>query len=265
MAIVVAAVKTEAADTDAGPTESRFAVSLTSPPPEPAVFWQRFDYAFDNRANDIFADALQPLNAIRWNVDLRGRDFSDNFRERASSRARGAFIRTAEYGAREAAVQIPFMLWLDEYQGWFADLLRGSIGNVNEETIRPLNAARDGLEQLRWRNEASRGTHYGIRPLRTSPYAYVSQGISDGERTVLLAHVRYYYDRFAEHRVELAFSVPLQYGYSFDVGNSYQFGSHDKKRIAVKLVKEIRGGGVAHVGFELREHPKLIAGITFAW
>ena len=256
-----------AAEPDANPPglESHFSLSLVSPPPEPVVFWQRFDYAFDNRANDIFADALQPLNVVRWNVDLRGQDFSDSFRERAASRVRGAFLRTAEYGARDASMEMPLLLWLDDYQSWFANLLRGSIDNTSEETVKPLDAAHEGFEDARWRDEASRGTHYGLRPLRTSPYAYVSQGFSDGERTVLLAHMRYYYDHLSRHRVEVALSVPLAYAMSFDVGSSYEFVSHDQGRVAVKLVKQLKGGGMAFTGLEVRQHSALIAGITMAW
>jgi len=260
------AVGARAAEPGASPEfASHFSLSLVSPPPEPVVFWQRFDYSFENKANDVFADALQPLNVIRWNMDLRGRDFSDSFRERADSRARGAFIRTAEYGARDAAMEMPIVLWLDDHQSWFANLLRGSIDNTTEETVKPLEASREGLQQARWRNEASRGTHYGLRPLRTSPYAYVSQGFSDGERTVLLAHMRYYYDHLSRHRVEVALSVPLAYAMSFDVGSSYEFASHDQGRVAVKLVKQLRGGGMAFTGLEVRQHSALIAGITLAW
>src|SRR5690348_7172359 len=162
-------------------------------------------------------------------------------------------------------MEMPVMLWLDDHQGWFADLLRGTIDNTSEESVKPVSASPEGFQQARWRDEASRGTHYGIRPLRTSPYAYVSQGISNGERTVLLAHLRYYYDRFAEHRFEFAFSVPLEYAMSLDVGSSYQFGSHDQQRLAVKLVKQLKGDGVAFAGLELRQHSALIAGITFGW
>ena len=261
------AVGARAAEPDASPPqfESHFSLSLVSPPPKPVVFWQRFDYAFDSRANDIFADTLQPLNVIRWNVDLRGKDFSDSFRERAASRASGAFIRTAEYGARDAAMEIPLVLWLDNHQSWFANFLRGSIDNTSEETVKPLDASHEGFEQARWRDEASRGTHYGLRPLRTSPYAYVSQGFGDVEHTVLLAHMRYYYDQFARHRVEFALSVPLEYDMSFDMGTSYQFTSHDRERLAVKLVRELKGGGVAFAGFEVRQHSALIAGITLGW
>lgn len=262
---MAAAAVARAAEPGVGPQESSFSLSLASPPPPPVVFWQRFDVAFEDRANGIFADALQPLNVIRWNVDLRGTDFSDNFRERASDRARGAFVRTIEYGSREAIVTLPFMVWLDENQSWFAELLRGSIGNVDEEIAAPLDISHEGVQRSWWRAEASQGTEYGLRPFRTSPYAYVSQGISDGERTVLLAHIRYYYDRFAHHRMELGFSVPLEYGMTFDCGHSYEFGSHDTQRLAVKLVKEFSNGGTAHVGFEVRKHPALIAGISFGW
>jgi hypothetical protein len=261
-AVVAAA---EAADPGVIPPESSLALSVQSPPPPPIFFWQRFDFAFDDRANGIFADALQPLNAIRWNVDLRGRDFSDNFRELAARRASGAMMKSIEYGTREAAVELPFMVWLDDHEGWFANLLRDSVDNVTEETASPLDPARESVLQSWWRNEARNGTHYGLRPLRGSPYAYLSHGISDGERTILLAHARYYYDRFANHRFELAFSVPLDYGMTFDIGSAYQFGTHDQERFVVKLVRELKGGGIAHVGFEVRQHPELIAGITFTW
>jgi hypothetical protein len=263
--VAAAVVAGHAAEPGVAPQASSFTLSLVSPPPQPVVFWQRFDFAFDNNVNGVFADALQPLNAVRWNVDLRGRDFSDNFRERASSRARGAFIRSLEYGGREAILAIPLMLWLDENQSWFAKLLRGSIGNVNEEIAAPLDISHEGLQQSWWRAEASQGTDYGIRPFRTSPYAYVSHGITEGDRIILLAHIRYYYDRFAHHRMELGFSVPLEYGIMLDCGNSYEFASHDAQHIAIKLVKELRGGGMARVGFEVRQHPALIAGITFGW
>jgi hypothetical protein len=94
----------------------------------------------------------------------------------------------------------------------------------------------------------------------------VSHGIKDGgHNTVLLANLRYYYDHFANHRVELALSVPVAYGMALDFGGAYEFGGRDNQRLVVKLLKEFKGGGIAHVGFEVRDHPALIAGITFAW
>jgi hypothetical protein len=263
LAVTVAVAEAHAADWGSDPHDSSFALSIQAPQPEPLFFWQRFNFAFDNEVNDRFADTLQPLNAIRWNIDLRGRDFSDNFRERASSRARFAFTRTVQYGLREAAVDFPFMIWLDDHQTWFANLLRDSVANVSEEYDGPVDLSYRGVEQSWWRNLSEGGTHFGVRPLRTSPYAYVSHGITDGDRTILLTHVRYYYDRFSDHRVEFAFSVPLEYGMAFDFASAYKFGA--RENVVVKLLKELKGGGVAHVGFEVKQHPALIAGISFGW
>lgn len=265
LAVTAAVAAAHAADPGVGPQDGSFALSVETPRPQADFFWQRFDYGFDDNVNDIFSDSLQPLNVIRWNVQLRGRDFSDNLRERANGRARSAFTKSVEYGAREVVVELPFMIWLDDHQSWLAELLRGSIGNVSEEGVAPLDLSYEGVEQSWWRNLARGGTHYGIRPFRTSPYAYISHGITDGEKTILLANVRYYYDRLANHRVELALSVPLAYGMALDFGSAYEFGTHDEQRLVVKLLKELKGGGVAHLGFEVREHPALIAGISFGW
>jgi len=265
LAVTAVVAGARAADPDLDPHDSSFALSIETPQPQPVFFWQRFNLAFDNDINERYADAFQPLNAIRWNIDLRGRDFSENFRERASSRARFAFVRTVQYGLREAAVDLPFMVWLDDRQGWFANLLRDSVGNVSEESEVPLRLSYPGVEESWWRTLQNGGTHYGIRPFRTSPYAYVSHGISDGEKTILLTHVRYYYDRLSNHRVELALSVPIAYGMAFDFATSHQFGTRDEQRVVVKLLKELKGGGVAHLGFEVKQHPALIAGISFGW
>jgi hypothetical protein len=265
LAVITMVAGAHAADTGVGAQTGAFSVSVEPPRPQPAFFWERFDDGFGDHANDIFSDALQPLNAIRWNLDLPGRDFGVNFRERASSRARNAFGKSVEYGTREAAMEMPFMIWLDEHQGWLASLVRDSVGNVDEEAVAPLGLTYRGVEQSWWRSMAAGETHYGVRPFRTSPYAYLSHGITDGEKTILLANVRYYYDRFSNHRVELALSLPIAYGMALDFGSSYQFGTRDEHRVAVKIVKQLKTGGIAQLGFEARQHPTLIAGISFAW
>jgi hypothetical protein len=164
-------------------------------------------------------------------------------------------MKSAEFGTREAAIELPFMIWLDDHQGWFADFLRGSVGNVDEETVGPLDISHEAVAESWWRSFARGGTHYGIRPFRTDPYAYVSHEFTDGNDTILLAHARYYYDHF----------VPIASGLALDFGSAYQFGQHDARRLVVKLLKEFKNGGVAHLGFEVRDHPTLIAGISFTW
>ena len=105
--------------------------------------------------------------------------------------------------------------------------------------------------------------NYGLRPFRTSPYAFLSKGFSDGDEVFLLANARYYYHSFADHRFELALSVPLPERFSFDVGTSYEIGRHDVHQgLVLKFNKEFKRGGIAHVGFEMKQHPVLFAGIT---
>lgn len=261
------AVATQAADQDFGPQPTSFALSIEAPSKEPLFFWDRFNYAFEGDVNNVFADALSPLNSVRWNLEEPGPDFSDRFYRRTSEAARGALFDSFKYSSREAAVETPLVLWLDGHQGWFANLLRDSVGSVAEESLTPLNASYRAVEESWWHTLAQDGgTHYGIRPFSSSPYAYVSRGVMDGGDNVLfLANVRYYYDRFSQHRFELALSVPLMYGLAVDLGSAYEFGTHDERNFAVRLLKELKDGGIASLGFEVRQRPMMVAGITFTW
>jgi hypothetical protein len=261
-----AAVGAFAADQGINPRFENFALSVESPPPVPVVFWERFDFAFASDVNAVFADALQPLNTVRWNMELRGKDFSESFLNRSASRARSAFAESVEYSTREAAIETPFIWWLEDRQGWFANLLRGSIGSVAEESVGTLNISYHAVEQSWWRRLSENGgTYYGIRPFSTSPYVYMGQTITDGEKAILMANVRYYYDRFADHRFELALSVPLAYGLTLDLGSSYQFGTHTQQRFVMRFLKEFKRGGIANLGFDVQQRPMLIAGISVRW
>lgn len=263
-----AAIGARAANPDFNPQESDFAVSIETSPREPVYFWERFDTAFQSDVNDVFVDALSPLNAIRWNFNLPGRNVSQGFYDRTTSAADSALVDSIDYSTREAMVETPFVLWLDAHQGWFAELLRGSVDDVGEQSLSPLNASYRAVQQTWWRTLLQNGgTFYGIRPFSTSPYAYVSRGITDGGgNTVLLANVRYYYDHFSDHRIELSLSVPVAYGLSVDLGSAYRFGSNENNRsFAVQVLKEFNKHGIAHLGFEVRERPIIIAGVTFTW
>ena len=83
---------------------------------------------------------------------------------------------------------------------------------------------------------------------------------------LLLAHVRYHYRNFADHRFEIALSLPLPHGLAFDIGTSYQFGrKRDEGRVVIKIEKEFKSGGIVHVGFEAREGAAVFAGLAFPW
>src|SRR5207247_6780934 len=128
------------------------------------------------------------------------------------------------YGAREATVALPVLLWRNYRQGVLADFLRNSVDSVAEEDVAPLDLRYRPVERSWWRRlSESGGVHYGIRPFRTSPYTFVSLGIKQGDNLLALANVRYHYRNFADHRFWIALSVPLAQGIAFEVCSSYPF------------------------------------------
>lgn len=268
MTAAAAGIGAHAANPDFNPQGSDFSASVEAPPREPLFFWERFDTAFQSDVNDVFADALSPLNTIRWNFNLPDGNVSDGFHNRMTKAADSALIDSIDYSTREAVIETPFVLWLDAHQGWFAELFRGSVDDFGEQSLSPLNASYRAVQQTWWKTLLENGgTYYGIRPFSTSPYAYVSRGITDGGgKTVVLANVRYYYDHYSDHRFELSLSIPIAYGVSVDLGSAYRFGANENNRsFAVQIIKEFKGRGFAHLGFEVSERPIIIAGVTFTW
>ena len=239
-------------------------VPLESPPGD--TIRDRFKVAFDQRANDQFADIFHPFNVMSWTSESVGKE-ADYLNERATHAARNAFSKSAVYGLSEATVDLPVLLWFDERQGILADFFRRSLGNVGEEAVAPLDPMYRPAEQTWWKRlEEKNEVRYGIRPFTTSPYAFLSFVLKEGGTACLLGHIRYHYVSFAEHRFELALSLPLGRGLGFDLGTSYQFGRRGHQEgLAFKLLKELKSGGVLHVGMEAREHPAVFAGIALPW
>jgi hypothetical protein len=91
----------------------------------------------------------------------------------------------------------------------------------------------------------------------------VSSGIWSGDSLLALAHLRYHYRRFSDHQFEVALSVPLARGLSFDVGAAHQFGQHEESStMVVKLTKQMKGGGMVHVGMVAKERPTFVVGLS---
>ena len=240
--------------------------AIESPVDEAVAFWERFQTAFDERAAENFADRLHPFSSLNWRLRLDDVDAED-LRESTSASARKALSRSIAHGAREASVDLPLMTWLKERQGILADFLRNSVANVNEEAVSPAELSYHVVERSWWdRLSEAGGLRYGIRPFRTAPYAFAGIGLGDGETVFLLANVRYILRNFAEHKFELALSLPLMHGLSVDLGAAYRFGRHAaEQHLVFKLFKELKQGGVFYVGAEMGEEPAAFAGLTVAW
>jgi hypothetical protein len=257
-------VEAQAGDPGVVLQHSNFTAPVESPPGE--AFLERFTVEFDRRIDEQFADRLHPFNVMSWNIELANND-SDYFRGRAASAARNALSKSVVYSVREAAVDLPILSWLKERQGVLADFLRNSVDSSEEEAVAPLELSYRLVERSWWQRLSENGhLQYGIRPFRTSPYAFLSTGIRDKDRLFLLGHVRYHYRPFAEHRFEVALSLPLDHGFAIDVGTSYQFGGRgEEEKLVVKLFKEFKRGGILHVGLEARQHQAFFAGIALPW
>lgn len=262
--VSVLAVATHASDQSVQLQYGSSAEPLESPPGD--TLRDRFNVAFDRSVGEQFADQFHPFNVMVWTREAVDRD-AGYLSERATGAARSAFSKSAVYGVREATVDLPILAWLDERQGILADFFRNSIGNVGEEAVVPLSPSYRPAEQSWWKRLAERNeVRYGIRPFRTNPYAFLSFALKEGDSVSLLAHMRYHYVSFSEHRFELALSVPLGRGLGFDLGTSYQFGRHGHEEgLVVKLLKEFKSGGILHLSMEASQHPAVFAGLALPW
>lgn len=230
---------------------------------QPAGFWDRFERAFDQRVDEVYASRLHPLKIMDW--DFARPDTSVQwFHDRIDRSVQSAAAKSVEYSLRDAAVELPLMSWLELRQDALRDFLVDSVDAVEEETVAPLDPSYHATERLWWQSLArKRVWRYGLRPFRTNPYAFVSLRVQDDDRLLVLGHVRYYYKNLADHRFEVAASLPLAHGFTLDVGTAYQFGRHeDEQRFVLKISKPLNNGGIVHVGLEVQNSPTCFAGIS---
>ena len=235
---------------------------LEIPREQPITVWERFEYSFELSGEKIFTDRFHPLNTTHWYLmsDLS----ADGFREHTARVARNSFSRTIAVSARDAVFDLPFLIWLDDKRGFLVDLLFNSVDTYEELSVAPLDPSYRALERSWWKRLASsKHLTYGIRPFRTSPYAFASRSFWSGDTLLMLAHVRYHYSDFADHQFELAVSLPLSNGFALDLGTAYHFNRHDEAKLMVlKLSKQLEGGGIMHIGMEAQEHPRFLVGFS---
>lgn len=238
-------------------------IVIESPEEAPVTFWERFEVAFVDNSTHIFTDRFHSINSLNWYLDASAEGF-ESFGNRATRTAARSVSRSVVTGVREAALDLPIMKWLDGQKGFVADLLLDSLDTMAEKSVNPLNPAYRILEKSWWsRISESRGFRYGIRPFQVSPYAFASSGIWSDGALLAMVHLRYHYRHFSDHQFELAMSVPLSRAVSFDVGVAHLLARHEKAtRVALKLSKQLRGGGVMHVGMEVKDHPTFLVGMS---
>jgi hypothetical protein len=229
----------------------------------PASFWEQLEFALERSSEKVFTARFHPLITSQWQVEMDSLS-AEEYREYPTRRATSALSRAAVTGLREAAFDLPFFQWLEGRRGFMVDLLLYSVDTVEEESVAPLDPSYHALEQSWWNRLAdSKNFCFGLRPFRTSPYAFMSASIWRGDSLLMLAHVRYHYQDFANHQFEVALSLPLANGFSLDAGTAYRLSRRDESnRMVLKLSKQFADGGVMHIGVEAQDHPKFVMGVS---
>lgn len=230
---------------------------------KPSGFWGRFHAAYDDRAEEIFADRLHPLKMMELSLRQPAGSWAQVL-ERGDRAVKTAFTKSFEYSLRDASFGLPLMGWLETRQDFLGGFLTDSVDAVEEESVSPFDLSYGPVERSWWKSLAEkRALRFGLRPFGASPYAYLGLRLSEAGRPLLLANVRYYLQNFSDHRFELSVSIPLPGGIAFDLGTFYQFGRHEEERkLVAKLFKPLKHGGFAHLGVEVQRDPMVFAGIS---
>jgi hypothetical protein len=235
-------------------------ISLDAPAKD--QFWERFKNEFTSTAEETFARRFHPFKLMRWNTDVGDHRFG-KFSDWSTETARQTFAECVTRGTREAAVDLPLMVWLEERQGLLADFLKNSVGNVEEEEMDPMSLSSTPVKRSWWSRSEGNDIYCGIRPFRTDPYAFFTVTMKEGESLLLLTNLRYHFKNFSEHRFELALSMPLDHGFSIEIGTSYEFSHNGHEgKVAVKAFKEFRNGSLLLVGLDVRDTPGAFAGLS---
>jgi hypothetical protein len=228
----------------------------------PITFWERFESEFGKSSESIFTDRFHSFKTIGWYLDSEAD--SAAFGERTARAASRSLSRSVGVGFRRAVIEEPFVDWLKDRPGVITDLILYAVDTDDEDAVAPLDPSYHERERSWWKQISERpGFRYGFRPFQESPYAFVSSGIWRGDSLLALAHVRYHYRRFADHQFQFAVSVPLSRTVAMDVGTAYQFGKNDDERkFVIKVSKQLRNGGIVHVGMEAKDRPTFVCGVS---
>lgn len=178
-------------------------------------------YALHSRDHlmDEIYDSLNPLS-LQFDFALNEEDDYLSLSD---------FGRALNRGAREMATSTAL---IENTEDYLHDFIVGSIGSVEEEKIKPTNLLPQYAEQSWWKKVRNNGVlRYGIRPFRTSPYAYLSMKVKDDDGSELfLFHLRYRFKSLESHKAEALFAIPLRYGWELNTGFEYSSSKRDEER-----------------------------------
>lgn len=230
--------------------------------------WDRFNSNFPLRAQTKFSDTFHPFNMIKDDGEGQMRLFNESFDDSVEM-ANDALFDSVSSSLRGAALAMdyPVMNWIRDQEDFLASLLWDSLDSDDELSVSPLDLSYHQAERSWWSRVAkSSRLRFGLRPINTSPYAFVSWHIKSKERVWLLGHLRYRLRGFTDHSFELGLSVPFGNRLSLDFGTCYRIGRvDDAKSLVCKITKYVGENAVVFAGVEAQTNPIFVAGVSTAW
>jgi hypothetical protein len=251
--------------------EKRRYAGLLSPAKKEG-FVSLFAHELDYRSADVFLDRFNPvvLRLEEIQRDMEGKSLY-TMSDWVTDRSRSTFNTVIKYAAREAAIEIPAYTYgldiLDDYSDKMSHLVKNTISSVDEEELQPRSISYHTNQRNWWKriSEAPSVT-YGLRPFRKNPYAYLGYAIRDEEDIIVQTHLRYRFEDFSEHKLEVAINVPITETWNLDIGTEFE-SRRDSAPLetTVRLRKEWSSWGGISFGFSIREKPSVLVAIAGNW
>jgi len=235
-------------------------------------------------SDDVVFDQLGTASSrLGW---IREQDrFGYNSLEDLNNDGARLFGRIGLDSLRTAAVaSLPLEFWQDHWEGWFGNVLAGTIGNPEEEHLQYTSVTYSAVRSSWERANEGSGVQWGLRPWRTNPYVYVlaKAGHYEG-RSLITAEGRAGYTMLGSSKLEARVALALPSSFQLAAAattdpsrvNSMNEGSH----FAVTLERLVRSSALHpttlfFVGFRSgyrtgsdnsRQENVFIAGFSRAW
>lgn len=206
--------------------------------------------------------------------------------ERFNADGVGLISRIASDSLRTAAfATLPLDEWEEHSESWLGSLILGSLGNPEEEHLRLTSITYSDVRAT-WETAGRKaGIQFGIRPWRTTPYAYVLAHAGHWKGQPLITFEgRAKYTMFGSARLEGRLSMPLPSGFRLGGGISVdpmRLGGNepDPTGFGITLERVLRLSGqrrdaVFYVGFRsgliqdgysTRHENLIVAGLSKTW
>src|SRR5258707_1811030 len=248
------------------------------------VLIERFGQEASSSDNIVFDRFTGPASLLAWTRRQSSLGYAGLHRFNLD----GAhlFENIATDSLRTAALTaLPIDLWEEHWHGWFADLLRGTIGNPEEERIQITSISYSAVRSLWEEADRNPGIHWGLRPWTTNPYLYVlaNAGRYDG-RSLFTFEGRAGYSILGATKIEgrLPLALPASSRMAGSASSDPARTGHDYPRaslLGVTLERLVRFPGVNsdtvfYLGFRAgangyssipRQENMVVAGLSRMW